>query len=276
MTKKLRAPFRIAALTGAAAFSLFETTAASAQDSGGRGWLVTIGVGPQTYPKYPGAEDNGLYPMPSFGLRRPGDPLPVTAPDQGFGFGLLGRDSIFDVGPAIQLVNKRDPADVGAPVAEVDRSIELGAFASVYVAPWLRLRAEGRKAVTGHDGWNGDIAADFVIRRAMTVATFGPRARIADDRYHQAFFGVSPADALATGLAVYTPGGGIYAYGVNGSVRHQFSQAWGMYAYAGYDRLVRDASSSPLVRAFGSRDQFSGGIALNYTFQVGGRRQDRR
>jgi len=266
-------PFRAAALTGAALLSLFSAGAACAQDGGGRGWLVTIGTGPQAYPKYPGAEDYGLYPMPIFGLRRPGDPLPVKAPDQGFGFGLLGHDSVFNVGPAVQFVNERDPVDVGVPVAKVGVSVELGAFASLYVQPWLRLRVEGRKAVTGHDGWNGDVAADVVIRRGdTTVFTIGPRARIADDRYHQAYFGVSAAEAVATGLPAYAPGGGVYAYGVNAGVTHQFTPSVGLYAYAGYDRLVGDAADSPLVRTFGSRRQLSGGIGLSYTFQVGGRR----
>ena len=31
-----------------------------------------------------------------------------------------------------------------------------------------------------------------------------------------------------------------------------------------YDRLIRDAADSPIVRQLGSRDQFSGGIALTY------------
>ena len=39
---------------------------------------------------------------------------------------------------------------------------------------------------------------------------------------------------------------------------HQLSRSVGIYAYAGYDRLVSDAADSPIVRAYGSRDQFSG------------------
>ena len=264
---------RIAALTGAAALTLIAVSPASAQDGESRGWLVTIGTGPQISPKYPGADSYGLNPMPILGLRRPGEQLPVASPDQSFGFGLLSRDSVINIGPAVQFIGKRDPADVGAPVDEVDISVELGGFVSLNVAPWLRLRVEGRKAVSGHDGWNGDVAADFVLRpNDRTVITFGPRARIADDRYHQAYYGVTPAVALATGLTPYSPGGGVHAIGVNAGLTHEFSPSWGMYAYAGYDRLVGDAADSPIVRAFGSRDQFSGGIGLSYTFQVGGRR----
>ncbi len=269
----LKNALRAAALTSAASLAFFAATAASAQDTGGRGWLVTLGAGPQIGPKYPGADSYGLSPMPFFGMRRPGDPLPVASPDQSFGFGLLGRDSVIDIGPAVNFINKRDPADVGAPVGEVGISVELGGFVDVNVAPWLRLRVEGRKAVSGHDGWNGDVAADFVLRpNERTVITLGPRARIADGRYHRAYYGVTPAVALATGLPAYSPGSGVHAVGVNAGVTHEFSPSWGMYAYAGYDRLVGDAADSPIVRTLGSRDQFSGGIALTYTFRVGGGR----
>ena len=134
MTDRISNPLRLAALAGAAALA-FAAMPAAAQDGEGRGWLVTIGAGPQVFPKYPGAEDYGVYPMPIFGLRRPGDPLPVASPDEGFGFGLLGRDSVVNFGPAVQFVGKRDPDDVGVPVDEVGVSVELGGFASLFVTP---------------------------------------------------------------------------------------------------------------------------------------------
>lgn len=267
----MQKPMTRASFVALAGALLWLAGPAHAQDGGG-GRLVTIGAGPQFYPRYPGADSYGVAPFPILGLGRPGDPLSVGTSDEGFGIGLLGNDSAFDIGPTVQFVRKRDPDDVGAPVEEVDLSVEVGAFATLFVSPWLRLRVEGRKAVTGHDGWNGDVAADFVVRGGdATVFTIGPRARIADDRYHRAYFGVTPAAALATGLPVYTPGGGVHAVGVNGGLTHQFSPAWGVHAYAAYDRLVGEAGDSPLVGAFGSRDQFSGGIGLAYTFRIGGR-----
>ena len=49
----------------------------------------------------------------------------------------------------------------------------------------------------------------------------------------------------------------------------QLSERWGIYTYAEYDRLVDDAANSPVVTTYGSRDQYSGGIALTYTFDGG-------
>ena len=49
----------------------------------------------------------------------------------------------------------------------------------------------------------------------------------------------------------------------------QLDRRWSVHGYARYDRLVGDAADSPIVRAYGSRDQFSGGLAMSYTFWWG-------
>jgi MipA family protein len=50
---------------------------------------------------------------------------------------------------------------------------------------------------------------------------------------------------------------------------YMLDRNWGLYTYAGYDRLVRDAADSPIVREFGSRNQWSGGLGFFYSFDVG-------
>ena len=52
--------------------------------------------------------------------------------------------------------------------------------------------------------------------------------------------------------------------GLTASFLTQLGPSWGIYTYAKYDRLVGDAADSPLVTQLGSRDQFSGGLALTY------------
>jgi outer membrane protein len=55
-------------------------------------------------------------------------------------------------------------------------------------------------------------------------------------------------------------------------ITHQLSRSFGIYGYAGYDRLIGDAADSPIVRLRGSPDQFSGGVALYFSFNLGSRR----
>jgi len=260
---------RSAALLGAALLALAAHPAA-AQDAPGRGWTVTIGGGAQAYPKYPGADSYGINPLPIFGFRREGEPMPFEGPDDGFGIGLLGRDSAFNIGPAIRFQGKREQDDVGAPVGDVGFTVEVGGFVEVYPMENFRLRAELRQGLGGHDGLTGDVGADIVLRDADSyIFSIGPRARWADNDYHDTYFGV-PLALPASGLAAFNPGGGFYAVGAIAGYTQRLGRNWGLYGYAGYDRLIGDAADSPIVRVTGSRSQLAGGLGLFLEFNVGG------
>jgi outer membrane protein len=263
---------RVAAFLAAGALVVFASSPAAAQEeeAGDRGWLITIGPGAQATPKYPGSDSLGIGPMPIVGFRREGTPLPFEAPDEGWGFGILGDDSAIDFGPAVQFQGKRQEEDVGAPVGEVGFTVEAGAFLEIFPSSNFRIRAEGRQGIGGHDGMIGDLSADLVLRdRDTYVFSIGPRARFSDDDYQDAYFGVTPAVATATGLPAFDPDGGLHAVGLWSGLTYMVGSNWGIYGYAGYDRLVGDAGDSPIVREFGSRDQFSGGLGFFFNFTTG-------
>jgi outer membrane protein len=266
-----RIPFRSAVLAALAVTALWTSPAAAQEEeSEGRDWILSLGIGPRIDPKYPGADNYGFGPMPIFGLRREGAPIPFEAPDEGAGFGFLGDDSAFDFGPTLQFVGKRQEEDVGALVGDVGFTVEVGAFAEVFFGDNFRLRAEGRKGLGGHDGWVSDILADVVIRdRDTYVFSIGPRARWGDDDYHDSYFSVTPGVSAVTGLPVFDADDGFHSIGVYAGLTHMLSDDWGLYGFVGYDRLVGDAADSPIVRTFGSRDQFSGGIGVFYNFNIG-------
>ena len=272
MTKRqsLRTP---AAAIGVLALASLAAAPAAAQDDGG-GHIVTIGLGAQALPQYPGANSYSIYPMPILGLRREGRPMPFMAHDQGIGFGLLGSDSVVNFGPAFQLRARRREDDVGAPVGNVGYTIEAGGFVELFPVHNVRLRGELRQGIGGHRGLVGDLGADFVIRDADTyIFSIGPRARWGDGDFNRAYFGISPTAAVATGIPAYTPRSGFYALGGMAGLTYKLGRNWGMRSYFGYDRLIRDAAASPIVRRFGSRDQFSGGAGLFLEFTVGGHRR---
>ena len=58
------------------------------------------------------------------------------------------------------------------------------------------------------------------------------------------------------------------ARGIVTGLTYKLDRHWGLYGWAGYDRLIEDAADSPIVRAFGSRDQFSAGFAIIYEFDI--------
>jgi outer membrane scaffolding protein for murein synthesis (MipA/OmpV family) len=232
--------------------------------------MLSIGLGAQVLPSYPGSDDYEIGPLFTGFSRREGDPIPFRTPDDGIGIGLLGGDSVIDFGPLVQFQGERDQEDVGAAVGDVDFTVEAGAFVNFNLGEMFRIRLEGGKGIGGHEGLVGTVAADVALRPGIdTLITFGPRVRLNDDDYADAYFGITPAVAAATGLPAFDPEGGVRALGVVAGITHQLSRGFGVYGYAGYDRLVGDAADSPIVQSFGSEDQFSAGLALFFSFNIG-------
>ncbi len=207
--------------------------------------------------------------MPNFDRARGDTPFKFEAPDDGFGIELVNVDG-FAFGPVGNFEDKRTAEDVGAALPEVDFSLELGAVVKYELGDRFRLRGELRKGLTGHKGWIGTAGADLIFRDAdRWLFSIGPRVTWSDNKYQDAWFSVAPADSAPSGLPAFDAGGGIQAYGATTSFLTQFSKHWGVSAYAKYDRLTGDAADSPIVLVHGSRDQFSFGAALTYTFGRG-------
>jgi outer membrane protein len=250
------------ALAATAAFA----TPAAAQEE--KDYRVRVGLGAQFKPAFPGADKSDLRPLFDFDLARGIEEFRIETPDDRFGLRLLSVGRL-TVGPAASYVGSRKDKDVGAPVGKVDATIEVGGFADYLVNDSLRLRGELVKGVNGHEGLVGQVGIDHFWRDGDKYAvTLGPRLLFSDDRYQRAYFGVSPAAALASGLPAYNPGGGIHAVALAAGVQTQFGPRWGLFGYARGERLVGDAAKSPIVRTYGSRNQLSAGIGLSYAFTI--------
>jgi len=225
-----------------------------------------IYLGPQLSPKTPGAKDLSFGPFIEVSRARGDDPFEFEAPDESFGFPVAKAGGV-EFGPALGFKGKRKAADIGVPLHEVSFSFEIGGFAQTYLAKNIRVRAEARQAVSGHDGLVGELSADYIARDGdKWLFSLGPRVMLADAKYHRAWYGITAADSAASGLAPFRPAGGVEGLGIAAGYLRQLNKRIGLAAYARYDHLVGDAGSSPYVRTAGSRSQPSVGLALSYTF----------
>lgn len=228
-----------------------------------------IVLGPQLVPSYPGSDDLSLRPFIDVSRARGDDPFAFEAPDESFGFSVF-RQGGFTAGPSLGFQGSRTADDVGVPIRKVGTTVEVGGFAQYDLTPSFRVRAEVRKGLGGHRGLIGNISADYVIRdRDEWLFSVGPRLTLANDRYHRAYFGVTLADALSSGLPVFKADGGVQAVGATAGFMRQLTPRWGIQTFARYDRLIADPARSPIVRGFGSRDQLSAGVAATFTFGRG-------
>jgi outer membrane scaffolding protein for murein synthesis (MipA/OmpV family) len=260
---------RVSFTAGALALPLAGPVAAqdSPPEKESRRYRATAGL--QLTPRHPGSDDLQPSAMVNFDIARGDTPFKFEAPDDNFGIEILDRDG-FAFGPIANFEDSRTAEDVGADLPKVDFSLELGGVVKYQLRDRFRVRAEVRKGVTGHKGWVGSLGADLIFRDAdRWLFSIGPRVTWSDDRYQDAWFGVAPEDSAPSGLPAYDPDGGIHAYGATASAVTQFSSRWGLSTYVKYDRLTGDAADSPIVLTYGSRDQFSFGAGLTYTFGEG-------
>lgn len=241
-------------------------SAASAQDSGGL--RVRIGVGAQLQPKFLGSDKTGVAPLFHINTARDGNEFRFGAPDDSPSIAIVSSGG-FSFGPAGNIQWKRKESDVGAPVGNVRTTLEAGAFAQYELKDSLRFRVELLKGINGHKGLLGSIGADKIWRdRDRYVVSLGPRVLFSNSRYQRAYFGITPAASLASGLPAYRPRSGIYGVAVAGGVTYALNDRWGIFGFGRYERLVGDAARSPIIRQLGSRNQLSAGIGLNYTFRM--------
>lgn len=240
--------------------------AAHAQEN--RDIRVRAGLGAQLRPEFIGADKTEWAPLWDIDIARGTNPFRFEAPDDTFGIALISKGGL-SAGPTAKIESSRKDSDVGAPLGKVPTTIEAGAFAQFELLDQVRLRGELRKGIGGHEGLVGAIGADQIWRDGdKYVLSVGPRLLFSNARYQRAYFGVTPEAALASGLPAYRPGGGLHAVALASGLSYQFNSRFGLFGFARYERLVRNAARSPIVRELGSRNQLSGGIGLNYTFTI--------
>jgi outer membrane protein len=248
--------------------ALLASAPALAQEQDGRDYRVRVGVGAQLRPEFIGADERDVAQLFDVDVARGDELFRVEAPDDSFGLRLISGDR-FTAGPAANIEASRKDSDVGAPVGKVPTTFEAGAFAEFQPSDAFRFRGELLKGIGGHEGVTGSVGGDFIARDGDRYAlTIGPRLLFSDARYQRAYFGVDAAAALATGLPLYRPGSGLHAVALASGLSYQFTPRFGLFGYARAERLVGDAAKSPVVRAFGSRNQLSAGAGLSYTFSI--------
>lgn len=239
---------------------------AMAQD--GNPVRVRVGLGGQSAPKFIGAERNQWAPLWDLAVKRGDGPFDFEAPDDNFDIQLLSRQG-FAAGPVANLQGGRKGGEAGAPIGKVPATFEAGGFVQYEASKSIRLRAELRKGIGGHQGLVASFGADHVWRDGdRYVFSIGPRLLVSDARYQRAWFGIDGDASAASGLRAYRPGGGPYAIAATSGLTYQFNGAIGLFGFARYERLIADAAKSPVVRELGSRNQLSAGAGLSYSFKV--------
>lgn len=242
-------------------------------------WSGFLAIGPGAVPEFDGSKDYELIPFIVADVNKGRFSLEFR--------GLTARLDVLDhdnwsVGPVVNFRGGRND-DIDGPVGqldELDAAVEAGGFVAYGFG--------GDRTGRGRTTFDLSVLTDATSTHEGTLATFGVSHALvrtntwfvdagasvtwADDKFTDAYFGISAAEATRTGFAAYTAESGVRDAGVSLTGGYQFNPRWGVIGRVGYSRLLGDASDSPLVNGgvgihdVGTENQFMGGIALSYRF----------
>ncbi|MBP6508274.1 MAG: MipA/OmpV family protein [Opitutaceae bacterium] len=244
-------------------------------------WSVSVGGGVLFRPAFTGSSDYQWLAVPSIKVRYGEDFF--ASVEQGIGYNFIRQDG-WTAGPLLKPDFGRK-ADGSSPFrvagrkstalrgfADVDAAMEVGAFVHHTAANWTTQLEVGR-GLGGHEGFKASLAIDWTqnLRGATADRTrgpllfvSGPRVKWADASYHEAYFGINPATALAAGLPVYRAGSGFSAVGWSAALVAPLDRRLSLVGLINYERLLGPAADSPLVRLRGSANQLTTGLFLAY------------
>jgi outer membrane protein len=231
-------------------------------------WYLTLGAKGFVAPRYEGAKDFLLSAAPVISLGRAGNSARFSSLNDNASLGFVDT-GVFRAGLTGKLITGRDSGDSDdlKGLHDVDWGVELGGFAEFYPTDNIRGRVEVRRGIGAHDGVVADVAIDAFQDLTQTVrVSAGPRVSFATKDYFKEYYGVNASESAASGLAQYSPGGGLKSLGVGGQITWQTTEKITTSAYAEYSRLMGPAADSSLVKERGSPNQATFGVQATYRF----------
>jgi outer membrane protein len=259
-----------AAILAVSLFS-FTTTAAAQERQDDEAWSVNVGAGAMYRPDYEGSDDYEVRGLPILGinyrdiivLRGPSLMLDVI---EMTGTGLAENLSF---GPVVKFDPGREADDnpILRNLGDIDQGALAGAFVGYEMGPVELELSVTQDATSRYEGWLAEIKAGYGFMLTQRLrAQLEISSTWADDKYTQAYFGITQAQARASGLRQFTAEAGVKDAGAAASLFYVLSEHWRLGGRFGYRRLLGDAADSPLVKDQGSDNQASAAVFVSYQF----------
>lgn len=246
---------------------------AQVEDGDRDGLRLSLGAAAVYRPEFKGSKDFELSPLPYVGLRYGQGDYYVALEGGALranvlpgGFMEFGPMASYERGRNDDIENR-----VVRRLGEIDAAVNAGVFARKrfdVAGGALGISAEvltdtgkvhkGVFATVGLD-YDRDLTDRWSVGANLSTTW-------ANEKYSQAYYGVSAAGAVASGLSPYTAKAGIENVEVGASLRYRLSDRWSALTHASYSRLVDSAADSSIVSREGSADQGQLVFALLYSF----------
>ncbi len=219
-------------------------------------WKATLGAGVSYRPEYEGGDELAPSPIPL---------VDITWKDRVFlntrqGLGAYAiRTDRFRLGGSLGYSMGRDEDDADAleGLGDIDPAAQVHLFGS-YSFGMVRLHADLSQDLGGSDGLQFEPGATVIypVSKSLTLSA-GVSATWASDDYMQAYFGVSPAQSLSSGLDTYSAEAGFKRADLNIGATWAMNERWFTRANLGFGYLLGDAADSPITQ-----DEFQPSVSL--------------
>jgi outer membrane scaffolding protein for murein synthesis (MipA/OmpV family) len=208
-------------------------------------WHVTIGAGAIYMPEYEGSDKFDVKPFPMFSARF-GERVLVETTGVTIdlikweGFKIAARGGY-------ELGRKEDDSDYLRGLGDIDAGGVVGGIVSYEAGPF-EVYASLNKTIGGSDGLLGTFGARASHRYDSFIFTADVSGTWADDKYMEAYFGVTSAQSLSSGLAQYDAGAGVKRVDAKLAVTYMLTDNWLVTGAVGAGLLMGDAKDSPIVK----------------------------
>lgn len=220
------------------------------------GWRNQWGLGFIANPKFVGSDDYNTRLLPYVDLRyfdEKGTRLFANVPQGIGGYAYRSRElasgRFLNIGAAIAPgFNVRDDSIEG--LDEVGVSTEARLLIEAGNRRWTAAAVLAQDVGSGHEGTYLDLSLNRRSRigSGSGFYAWGPVLRFGDSTYKDSLFGVSPEDAIDTGLPAYDADAGVERFGLQGLISVPLRNSkWRLTALARASRLLDNAADSPIV-----------------------------
>lgn len=150
-------------------------------------------------------------------------------------------------------------------LGDIDPRPEIGAFYNFSPARQVTFSSSlrygsgnSRKGLLVDVGASWSTSVTPALRVATTLATTW-----ANGEHLQEYFGITAAQSTRSGLAAYSPSGGLKDVRLGVSLFYRLTPEWSLTGAVSHSELVGDARHSPIVREKGT---VTGVLAVGYSF----------
>ena len=213
----------------------------------GGGWKIALGGGLSHAPRYEGSANDRIRFMPLLEANYDHGKIFIS-PLRGIGYN-ASNDSDAQYGVRLSAGHSRKQSDDPHlnGMGDISYTPEGGVFFNRRFAPWYI----SSSLATGSHGTHAELGGGIGFILSPTIRLrFGANLDWGDSTYNQTYFGVTAAQAAASGnvLTAYHAGAGIKDYALTTNWIHNFSKEWFGNGGVSYKWLKGSAQQSPLTQ----------------------------